>query len=359
MASSSSPNEGHAAEVHASDLQVTKPKLTPQALNHHLDFWVYKDYLKLPTDAQDDNLENLARLCLRFNWVPSMDTINWLIQEANIINEKHRLNFPVYPFMQEFKFLMCVTKRTNQPRLFVGVLTFHKGSTEVWAGWSETKKDPNSTTTVKTELYDSPKAESGQALELDLKPAWRRHIKWDEPLEQLFQMSEVLEKGHNLGKAAQVQDAILLSVAKVVTRFPGLMRAPLDPKDRQGCIAKSSGFLQRPFDDREAETPDSSFLESHRKLNCGPDATKSKHRCHPPDSEPIKASDGKASNNFTPQWPSKSADTHKRKRYPVDDSDTDSDLSPAPKKRKMSKKTNMSLGRERMCAEDIMSTSID
>ncbi|KAH0025643.1 hypothetical protein KCU78_g4659, partial [Aureobasidium melanogenum] len=354
MTSSCSSNEGRSLEVQSDDLPIAKSKLSPQDLKYETVFLVYKGYLKLQADAQDDNLENLTRLCLRFNWVPSIDTVNWLIQEANIVNEKHRLNFPIYPFMQEFKFLMCVTMQTNQPRLFVGVLTFHKGSTEVWAGWSETKKDANSTTTVKTELYDSPKAEAGEALELDLKPAWRRHIKWDEPLEQLFQMSEVLENGQNLGKAAQVQDAILLSVAKVVTRFPGLMRVPLDSKVSRGCITRTSGFPERPFDDCEPKSPDSSFLEAHRKLNSGPDATMSAHRCHPPDRDDDKAPDSKASNKSTSQWPLKNSITKKRKKHPVADTNSDSDLSPPSKTKK-----NTSLGRKRMSIEGIMSTPIN
>lgn len=99
-------------------------------------------------------------------------------------------------------------------------------------------------------------------------------------------MSEIISKGGNLGKAAQVQDAILLSVAKVVNRFPGLVREAPNPFDRRGRISTvSSKFSQRPFDDREPESPDSPFLEAFRKLNSGPDPAKNLHRCHPPDSE--------------------------------------------------------------------------
>ncbi|KAG9700243.1 hypothetical protein KCU95_g756, partial [Aureobasidium melanogenum] len=314
MTSSSSLNEVQTPEVHANALQVAKPKLSRRALKYETVFLVYKGYLKLQADAQDDNLENLTRLCLRFNWVPSIDTVNWLILEANLIDEKHRLNFAVYPFMQEFKFLMGATHGTKQPRLFVGILRFHQGQTEVWAGWPKIARDTNSTTTARTELYDSPEAmdEDGQAAPVhDLSPELRRRIKWDEPLEKLFRMSEILRREGNLSKAAQVQDAILLSVAKVVIRFPGLLRASPNPNERRGHISTDTfEFSQRPFDDREPESPDSPFLEAYRKLNYGPDPAKSVHRCHPPDSKKfkpdVKAFEIRAGNKSVPYWAPKS-----------------------------------------------------
>ncbi|KAH0361744.1 hypothetical protein KCU65_g8532, partial [Aureobasidium melanogenum] len=191
-------------------------------------FSLYRGYLKTQADAQDEDLENLAYLCFRFQKCPEIDRLNRLIQEANIIDEKHRLDFPVYFFMQEFKFKMYIADKTEQPSLFVGSLPHHGGQMEVWAHWTKSEEDSEAeqnNTAVKTVLYNTPNiknSEDRKELVCGIQPDWRKFIQWDEPLEQLFQLSKLTNR--SLRSTVQVQNAILLSVAKVVIRYPGLMK---------------------------------------------------------------------------------------------------------------------------------------
>jgi hypothetical protein len=106
---------------------IKKPKLTSKELRYAPVVLLYKGYLVSQADAQDDNLEKLTKLCRRFNWIPTIDLVNNIIRKTNIIDEKHRLNFPVYAFMQEFKFTMCVPYTTEQSRLLVGMLPVEGG----------------------------------------------------------------------------------------------------------------------------------------------------------------------------------------------------------------------------------------
>jgi hypothetical protein len=75
------------------------PKLTPEDLEHSNIFSVYENYLVAQADATDYLQGTFAKLCRYFKRIPTLDLINWIIQEANIIDEKHRLNFPVYAFI--------------------------------------------------------------------------------------------------------------------------------------------------------------------------------------------------------------------------------------------------------------------
>lgn len=269
----------------------------------------YRDYLKSQADAQDKGLENLASLCFRFQRCPDMDELNCLIQEANIINEKHRLNFPVYFFMQEFKFKMYIADETEQPSLFVGTLPHYGGQMEVWAHWPKSKGDSNAeqnNTAVKTVLYNTPNTEGSEDSEdskdgednedneyiednadsedkkelvCEIQPDWRKHIQWDEPLEQLFQLSKLTNR--KLRSTVVVQNAILLSVAKVVIRFPGLMKLTTEQEGKPDYIkaTRVPVDLSRAWSRRYARRR---FPKAYDILNSGPDLTKGVHRGQPP-----------------------------------------------------------------------------
>ena len=70
-------------------------RLKPEAVTSAPVFLLYRGYLKLKVDARDDNLETFTKLCHHFKRIPPLDLVNYIIQKANIIDEKHRLNFPV------------------------------------------------------------------------------------------------------------------------------------------------------------------------------------------------------------------------------------------------------------------------
>lgn len=164
---------------------------------------------------------------------------------------------------------------TERPRLLVGTLPYH-GIWKVWADWSEFGKiRGNITTANKTLLLEQSMPLYADYSEESWEPNWRRLIKWEEPLEQLFQMRNIWYESRNRDAAVQLQDAILFNVAKVVLRFPGLMKEPSDEEDVEGRILfdpSRDSFSRRPFDDRESSSPHSPYSGAHAML---------KSRSHP------------------------------------------------------------------------------
>lgn len=274
-----------------SDRPAKKPKLTTDTIKEDGVFLVYKNYLKNKVDAPDPGLINYIDLCHRFNWIPSIGQVSFVIEQANLIDKDHRLEFPVYPFMQEFKFLMYVAEDTHQPRMLVGKIPFTQGEQEVWAGWSKADDDPHTgqpATTAKLVLYYLPAPDGDDDGVFDLEPYSRKWIKWEESLETLFGMSRILDMS-SLGPSIVLQNAILMSVAKVVIRFPGLMRPFDDQADSLAAQLHRATFSSRPFDELEPMLEESPYWVTYELINSGPDASVGVHRCHPPDSP-----------NFTP-----------------------------------------------------------
>lgn len=303
-AASSSTEEQATAQVQDETSTNQKPKLTSKDLRYSPVFLLYNGYLVSKADAQDDGLENFKKLCRRFNYIPSVDLVNFIISDANLVDPKHRLNFPVYAFMQEFKFKLCAPDGNQDPRLFVGNIHLaNEIVLEVWAGWPKsTKFDRVAATAANTVLYHAPIAQKGGYV-LDFgRPEAREHIVWYEPLETLFGMSKLVE-GKNLNTAVQVQNAILLSVTKVILTFPGLMDLGPGTENRLASSADSSHrfFSGRPFDGfdeivwpwmldggkRKAYYigPGSPWLGVRILLDAMPSVASGQHRCHPPDSE--------------------------------------------------------------------------
>jgi hypothetical protein len=288
---SSSIEKPTTAKVDGIVLATPKPKaLTTKKLRYAPVILLYTNYLVSQVDAQDDNLKNLTRLCRRFNWIPTIDMVNKIISDANIIDEKHRLNFPVYAFMQEFKFMMCVSEETGYARLFVGILPVEGGvGLDVWAGWPEQERSSGENiTAAQTVLYNAAQAKDG-ASKLELNPEVREQIIWDNPFEELFQMSRIF-KEKNMKSAVQVQNAILLSAAKVVIRFPGLMKVAPGTRDRLAESTASDDLecFQRPFTkshDSSKPVPHNPYLQTLDIFKCGPSPSGGVHRCHPPDQQ--------------------------------------------------------------------------
>ncbi|KAG9674964.1 hypothetical protein KCU99_g3350, partial [Aureobasidium melanogenum] len=245
-------------------------------------FGLYRSYLKTQADAQDENLENLSTLCFRFQRCPKITSVERLIQEANIVNEKHRLNFPVYFFMQEFKFKMYIADETEQPSLFVGTIPHHGGQMEVWAHWlksDEGSEEEQNKTALTTILYNTPHFEERDKLVLEVKSDWRKYIQWDEPLEQLFQLSNLTNR--NLRSTVQVQNAILLSVAKVVIRFPGLMKLTTEQESKPDYV-KATRVRVDFSSIKSRRSAKRKFPKAYDIFNSGPDLAKGVHRGQPP-----------------------------------------------------------------------------
>ncbi|KAG9661872.1 hypothetical protein KCU64_g2300, partial [Aureobasidium melanogenum] len=133
---STTPSEKRATTPPDSDRAEKRLNLTMAEIKKGPVFMLYRNYFKNKVDAVDEDLNNFTYLCMRYDWIPTIDQVNFIIKEANFIDGKHRLEFPVYPFMQEFKFLLYVAPDTNQPRMLVGKVPFSHGKQEIWAGWS-------------------------------------------------------------------------------------------------------------------------------------------------------------------------------------------------------------------------------
>lgn len=247
-------------------------------------FLLYKDYLKFKTDAQDHNLETFTKLCRHFKRIPPIDLVNWIIQKANIVDEKHRLNFPVYAFMEFFKFDVCISDKTDRPRLRVGCIPKkYETLREVWAGWPHVKVN-------EVKLYDMSHPEAGAAgryTEHEYDQEVRKKIIWAESLERLFGMSQILE-GRSFKNAVQVQDAIILSVVKVVLRFTNLMNL-VDCRRRRKLRNPDCSPMPFTIFDRPNKTPIRAhpYQKALDKLNSGSSAADTLHRCHPPDQQTI------------------------------------------------------------------------
>jgi hypothetical protein len=158
-------------------------------------------------------------------------------------------------------------------------------------------------------LYHVPLSQEGEYT-LNFGPEAREHIVWYKPLEELFEMSKLL-KDRELKTAVQVQNAILLSVAKMVLYFPGLIEVGPDTKDRlAGSVAPINRFLsQRPFDDFDDDysIPTSPWEDTIHVLDFLPGNGSGGSRCQPPNPKKVAMK------------------LKKRRRDDLSDEDSDSD----------------------------------
>ncbi|KAG9603118.1 hypothetical protein KCU77_g1254, partial [Aureobasidium melanogenum] len=204
----------------ANSVNTPKPAaltITREYFEEQETYKTYKGYLRPTGDAKDDDLENFYQLCVRFGYIPNLETVNWIIKETNIIDVTRRLEFPVYPFVQEFQYDFHVARGTNQPRMLVGHVPSDHGRHPLYAGWLPATGDDLK---ARMKFYSKPYANEHGSGELDIHDETRNQIEWEEPFEQNFKLSKY-EPTHG---SALIQDSILLSVAKIVVRFPGLAK---------------------------------------------------------------------------------------------------------------------------------------
>ncbi|KAH0279593.1 hypothetical protein KCU91_g1655, partial [Aureobasidium melanogenum] len=287
-------------------------QLTRKEFEQHEVWQAYKGYLRA-FDSQDRNFDNFYQLCLRFGYVPSLDTINWIIRESNLIDTSRRLQFPVYAFMQEFQFVMHVAHDTNQPRILIAHVHTDEGPCPIWAGWSaldeeepsdaeesskpkkkkkkkavakkdsETQNDSvaQKKSKAKMKLYLQPYTDESGPGEANIPEEYRAAFKWEEPFEVLFNMGKY-EANH---KNAVIQNTILLGVAKVLTRFPGLVKPPPGQENSGPWLMMRAAFSNRPFDIRELPSAVSPWWGGHDTLISGPNTYAENHANHPPGSQ--------------------------------------------------------------------------
>lgn len=254
------------------------PKITREYFEEHEVYKSYKGYLCSAVDAKDDNLDNFFQACVHFGYIPSLELIDWIIDETNIIDVTRRLEFPVYTFLQEYKFKLYVSPVTGQPRMFVGYANSYLVRLPLWAGWTAASANGSK---AKMKLYYTCEAEKNNAHEAQILEELRFTIDWEEPFERLFKFSAY--KSDNA--SAQIQNAILLSVAKVVIRFPGLILPAPGSEDTPAAEMMRRKFSGRPFDVREVPSPFNPCYDGHIIVQSGVDPLAEIHRNHPPNSE--------------------------------------------------------------------------
>ncbi|KAH0155123.1 hypothetical protein KCU67_g8843, partial [Aureobasidium melanogenum] len=255
-------------------------QLTREEFEEHEVWQAYNGYLE-GNGPQDPNFENFYQLCLRFGYIPSLDTINFVIREASLCDPSRRLQLPVYAFLQEFKFDLHVAEDTDQPRMLVATVHTKEGKVPIWAGWSSAGK---SSSTAKMKLYLQPHADEFGSHEADIPEGYRAAFKWEEPFEVLFKLGEYEPTHTN----ASIQNSILLGVAKVLARFPGLVKPPPGREDTGPWLAMRAAFSDRPFDVRERPSAVSPFWGGFDLLISGTDVWATNHAYHPPGSKGMK-----------------------------------------------------------------------
>lgn len=249
-------------------------QLTRDQFEAHEVWQLYQGYLS-PGDAQDPNFENFYQLCLRFGYIPSLDMINWIISQAFIIDPSRRLQYPVYAFLQEFKFDLHVDNNTHQPRMIVAHVHTDIGPCPIWAGWWPATGNASK---PKMKLYLKPQADEDGTGEIQISEEYRVALKWEEPFEVLFKLSKY-EPTH---AQASIQNSILLSVVKVLVRFPGLIK-PRPGLEKSGAwLDMRLAFSSRPFDIREVPSRFSPCWDAFRLLHTGKDGLTTNHAFHPP-----------------------------------------------------------------------------
>ncbi|KAG9757511.1 hypothetical protein KCU73_g4370, partial [Aureobasidium melanogenum] len=255
-------------------------QLTREQFEEHEVWKAYKGYLP-ETDPQDPNFENFYQLCLRFGYIPNLDAINWIIREANLIDFTRRLQFPVYAFLQEFKFDFHVDPKTHRPRMLVAHIYTEAGPCPIWAGWSSAGIRDSK---ARMKLYVQPHADENGTGDIQIAEGYRCAFHWEEPFETLFKLGKYTPTHAN----ALTQNAILLSVAKVIVRFPGLVRPPPGRENSGPWLRMRAAFSSRPFDIREHPSPLSPWWDAYDIFNTGVVGFIGIHAHHPPDSEGMK-----------------------------------------------------------------------
>lgn len=189
----------------------------------------------------------------RTNFVPTVDEVEWVVEEAKLRDGNIDLDFFMFPYMEFYPWYF--RSKDEDFRLYIGAFIYYDGMTwPVWMRFAQTASGP------KTSLYlDGPGEDvEGEAGTLNLQDYRRQFITWWEPFDHLFQLARMTPENrddaskHQL--ATDLQDDYFRATVKVLARFPGLI-LERDPDDETKRRQVYSNFSTSPFLHAEAFSP--------------------------------------------------------------------------------------------------------
>lgn len=169
--------------------------------------------------------ETLLLVAEDTQWVPSVEDVEWLVEEAKLkVNSAHKLPIWLYPYMEFYPwYLRNDGVGGDKYRVFLGVFKYFDGST--WELWAEFKP---SQTGPQVHLYhDSIKIHSEREEKSLIKPTHRRFLTWLPSIELCFRLDDMLPEDFDAEDAnregAAQQDSYIKGMMKVLARFPGMI----------------------------------------------------------------------------------------------------------------------------------------
>ncbi|KAH0354431.1 hypothetical protein KCU81_g1501, partial [Aureobasidium melanogenum] len=158
--------------------------------------------------------EVLTALVKEHEVVPTVEEVEWVVQEAQLRDGDQALNWPMFYFMEFYPWYLRLLK--DDHRVFVGIFEHQKEKRDLWASF-----------TPKSQFHLNGPLPGKQKNVFRLKAELRPYIKWHASFEELFQLSNIksdsFEDLAGAKKAQQQQTAYIKAVMKVLARFPGLI----------------------------------------------------------------------------------------------------------------------------------------
>jgi hypothetical protein len=206
-------------------------------------------------DAQTTHLEMLADLV---GWVPTIDEVEWVADQAKLHDSEHRLDIWLFAYMEYYPWFL--RSKEGEHRLWLGAFRRYDGLTwHAWIGFHH-----HESIGLRGQLYTcGPKGRGKPKGALRIKPWVRRWLAWHKPLTHLFQLDEMTPEDpddESKNKAATIlQNDYLAAVMKVLARFPGLiMEYNYDTKQPYQLY---EGFNPWPFKDKEQASPQNTLAD--------------------------------------------------------------------------------------------------
>jgi hypothetical protein len=195
-------------------------------------------------EAQKKHLELVAK---ETDFVPTVDQVNWVIDQANLREGGSELAFHMFPYMEYYPWYL--RSKAQHHRLYVGGFHLYNGRKwHLWIGFTATEDG------LESHLYlNSPRGdpEHKDRFILDLRN--RRLITWWPPYDHLFHTDDLMpkERDEALSKsAAALQNDYFKATMKVLARFPGLVM-DIDPQDDSMRIQVYDSYSSYPFKRKE------------------------------------------------------------------------------------------------------------
>ena len=201
-------------------------------------------------EYQERRLKFVADLT---KFVPTVDEVEWVVEEAKLRDGNKELDFWMFPYMEYYAWYF--RSKNEDFRLYIGAFVRYDGVTwPVWMRFAQTVNGP------KTSLHlDGPDEDiEGQTRVLNLPEYRRLYITWWEPFDHLFQLANMSpedpDETSKVKIAASLQDDYFRATVKVLARFPGLI-LECDPDDETKRRQVYSNFSTSPFLHVEAASP--------------------------------------------------------------------------------------------------------